>query len=243
MSDEQRLRELLHDPAWSLPRWPPAQALARIRRTARRQRLIMAGKSAAVAVVVGASVLVAVSAAANGALPLWTRRSDAAGPHRSPPHRVPPVGSSGFPAAIYPAAISPHAGQRGAAPCPAPSGLRAPGPATPARALAVLRSADAGLARQLRVTDRALWPELASRHRTAILPILRAARSSVRYSGPLRAGIGELAAVRQAITASCGDRVMRATWVIVSGVPGRPSQDAELLFLTRHSQLLLYQIQ
>lgn len=250
MSYEERLSELLHDPRWSLPGWPREQALARIRRAARRQRLIMACESATVAVIAGASILVAVSAAMHGSLPPWTSRVAVAGSRFSSSHGVPPIGSSGFPAAIYPAAVNPHAGRSAAVPCPAPSGLQAPGPATPAEALAVLRSLGGGVIYELRVTDRTVWPTLAddggstaAGRRAMILRILRAAPSSVRYSGPLRAGVGELAAVRHAVAADCGDLVMRATWVIVSGVPGSRSRDAELLFLTRRGHVLLYGLQ
>jgi hypothetical protein len=248
MSVEERLSELLHDPGWSLPGWPHDQALERIRRAARRQRLIVAMESAAVAVIAGASVLAAVSAV-RGALP-WAGGSTARGSRIS---QVPPVGSPGYPAAIYPAAVRPQPGQGGAALCPSPSGLQAAGRATPVRALRTLRAVRAGLTSEFRAADRSLWPALAQDRAGAapgwpasagrgasILRILRAAPSSVRYSGPLRAGVGELAPLRHAMAVGCGAVVMRSTWVIVSGVPGSRAQDAELLFLTRRGHVLLY---
>lgn len=243
MGDEDRLRELLHDPGWSLPGWPRDQALARIRRAARRQRLTIACESIAIALIASATVLSAVTAATHGVLRPWTRKPLVAVSRFNPSHGLPPVGSSGFPAAIYPAAVKRHADLGAAMPCPASSGLRAPRPATRAEALSVLRSMRAGLTHELRVTDRTIWLTLADRRRATALRILRAAPSSVRYSGPLRAGVGELAAVRDAVAADCGDPVMRSTWVIVSGVPGSRSQDAELLFLTRRGHVLLYNVQ
>jgi len=251
MSSEERLGELLHDPRWSLPGWSREQALARIRRAARQQRLMVAAQSAAVAVIVGASALAAVPAAMRGGfLPPWTARR-AAGHSLHPSHRVPPAGSSFT--ATYPAVLSSAAG---AAPCPAPAGLRAPGPATPVAALAVLRLLGAGLAYELSVTDKTVRPtsagdggsipageRTAAGRRAMILRILRAGPVSVRYSGPLRAGVGELAAVRHQVAADCGDLVMRSTWVVVSGIPGSRSRDAELLFLTWRGRVLLYDIQ
>jgi hypothetical protein len=242
MRSEERLSELLHDSRWSLPEWPPDQVLARIRRAARRQRLSVAAQSAAVAVIVGVAVLAAVPSVMRGDPP--------SGLH--PSHGVRPAGSTRT--ASYPAALGSHLG---AVPCPAPAGLEAPGPATPAEALAALRLLGAGLAYELSVTDKTVRPtsagdggsiaaglRTAAGRRTMIGRILRAAPMSVRYSGPLKAGVGELAAVRQQVAADCGDPVMRSTWVIVSGVPGSSrSLDAELLFLTWRGHVLLYDIQ
>ena len=242
MRSVERLTELLHDPRWSLPGWPREQALARIRRAARRQRLNVAAQSAAVAVIAGVTVLAAVPAVMRGDPPSLLH----------PSHRVPAAGSTR--SASYPAAL---ASRPGAVPCPAPAGLQAPGPAMKAKALAALRSLGAGLAYDLPVTGKTVRPtsagdgaSIATGLRTAsermamIMRILQTAPTSVRYSGPLKAGVGELGAVRQQVAADCGDPVMRSTWVIVSGVPGLSrSLDAELLFLTWRGRVLLYDIQ
>jgi hypothetical protein len=63
---EDRLRELLRDPSWSLPVWPDPQP--RIRRAARRQRLRLTGVSAGVAAAVIA-VAVPVGIGASGRVP------------------------------------------------------------------------------------------------------------------------------------------------------------------------------
>jgi len=60
---ERRLRELLHDPEWSLP--PRPDAMARIRRTARRQRVKAAGTAACAAAAI-ASAAVAVPLTLSG---------------------------------------------------------------------------------------------------------------------------------------------------------------------------------
>ena len=238
MTYQNRLSDLLHDPGWSLPTWPQEQALARIRRAARRQRLVAATLSASAAVVVAAIVAVPFT------LPrLAQSPRPVPSPRLAPSPVVPAVGSAGFPANIYPAAITPHGTASGLGACPAPTGLQPAGLATPAAALAVLHHLDSGLAHQLRLTDRSAWLLLTASGRRAAT--MRALRSGLTlpYSGPLRAGVGELAAVRRAVTVACGRRVMRSTWVIVSLLRGRPSGDAELLFLTRRGHLLWYGMQ
>ena len=60
---ENRLRELLHDPRWSLPSWPDAEA--RVRNAARRQRL----RAARVTAVAGIAAVAAIAAIVVPTLP------------------------------------------------------------------------------------------------------------------------------------------------------------------------------
>ena len=63
-SSEDRLRELLLDPGWSLPSWPDAQA--RIRRAARRQRVRTAGLAACTGAIAAVAVAVPLALSAGG---------------------------------------------------------------------------------------------------------------------------------------------------------------------------------
>src|SRR6516225_2036223 len=63
---EDRLRELLRDPGWSLPKWRDPQQ--RIRRAARGQRVRLAGTAAGVAAALTA-VAVPVGIGASGQVP------------------------------------------------------------------------------------------------------------------------------------------------------------------------------
>ena len=64
----------------------------------------------------------------------------------------------------------------------------------------------------------------------------------VIYSGPLRSyhpakGSWSLARV---VAAGCGSRIVRDTWLIISGHPASPWRAAETLFLNRRGRVLLY---
>jgi hypothetical protein len=237
MTNENRLSDLLRDPGWSLPSWPHDQALTRIRRAARRQRLVAAILGAGSAVVVAGLIAVPFTLPRLASRPVPSPRPVVSA-------AIPAVGSAGFPADIYPAPVGPRAAAGHVALCPSPAGLQAPGPGIRAAALSVVTGFGRGLRHDLRVTDRAAWPLLTtSGQRLATARTLRSAPPLVSYSGPLQAGVGELAAVRSAVAADCGRRVMRATWVLVAGPARQPSPDAELLFLTRRGHVLLYNIQ
>jgi len=97
MIDEERLSRLLHDPGWSLPPWPPGQATARIRRAARRQRLLAVCRGAAVTVIAGAVALTAISHVAHGATRPAASTPAITGPRPDHAQVLPQVGSSGFP--------------------------------------------------------------------------------------------------------------------------------------------------
>lgn len=241
MTDVDRLRELMHDPGWSLSPWPDAEQ--RIRRTARRQRAVTAAVAAALATMLAGAALAASPLLRPGAAPVAGRpphhvTQRATTPHPSPspsPSRqllTPPVGSTGFPAATYPAALRPRQHGSALTLCPAPAGLERPGPATPAAATAVLRELSGGFHADLRVSDRSAWPFLASSWRAGGIRLFaKAASSAPRYSGPLRPG----AALTHAVLGACGSQVASATWVIIT-------HGSRLLFVTRRNHMLFYSL-
>ena len=239
MTDEDRLRELMHDAGWSLAPWTNAEQ--RIRRAARRQRAVKAGVGAAVAVLLAGAGLAASPLLRPGSAPVSIRKMhhspertakprDSASPSRH--HRMPPIGSTGFPVAIYPAAVQTRHQARALAMCPAPAGLEPPGPATPAAAAAVLRELSGNFRADLQVSDRSAWPFLVSQWRAGgILLFAKAASSKPRYSGPLRPG----ADLTRAVHAACGDQVASATWVI-------DTRGSRILFVTRRGHMLFYSL-
>ena len=238
MTDEDRLRELMHDPGWSLPPWRNAER--RIRRTARRQRAVTAGAGAAVAVVVAGVVLTAIPLVRPGSAPAAIstppRGTQPAAmkprpsPSRQQPRLTPPVGSTGFPAAIYPAAVRARHQATALPLCPAPAGLEPPGPATPAAAAAVLQDLSGSFHADLRASDRSAWPFLASRWQDGGIGLFaRAARVAPRYSGPLPPGTD----LTRAVLLACGSQVATATWEIIT-------RGSRILFVTRRGHLLFY---
>ena len=238
MTNEDRLRELMHDPGWSLPPWRNAER--RIRRAARRQRAVAAGVAVALAMVLAGAVLAAGPLLRSGAAPAAGRPThhvtQRVKPHalRSPSRQLPtpPVGSTGFPAAIYPAALRPRQYRSTLVLCPAPAGLEPPGPATPAAATAVLRELSGGFHADLRVSDRSAWPFLASSWRAGGIRLFaNAARTAPRYAGPLQPG----AALTRAVLGACGSQVASATWVIVT-------HGSRILFVTRRNHMLFYSL-
>lgn len=243
MTSEDRLRQLMRDPGWSLPAWPDPQS--RVRRAARRQRLTAAGVWAAVAVsivaaVVGPATLLGRDPRVLAGHHQPVRTPLTAQPKSPRPVVFPPVGSTGFPASIYPAATKPRAATHALRLCPAPAGLEAPGPATAAAASYVLRRLGRGLTSDLRLSDRSAWPLLVTSWQSGGFMVAPAARRSVRYSGPLQPNHGIPAGLRRAIVTECGSGVARATWVIVYGPARDPALDAVILFLTRRGHMLFY---
>jgi hypothetical protein len=61
---ENRLREALRDPRWALPTWPDPQD--RVRRLARRQRIIAASARAGASAVVAAAIVVPLAVLGGG---------------------------------------------------------------------------------------------------------------------------------------------------------------------------------
>ena len=254
-NDEDRLRELLGDPRWSLAPWPDADS--RVRRAARRQRRVVAA-AGAVAVVIAALAGYALSATLRGSpgreaasppsaragrtshpAPSHSSRSPKSVPPTGLPS-TPPVGSPAFPASIYPAPEPPRLATSGLTLCPNPAGLEDPGPYTAAAARTVRRLLSRRLARDLRISDRSAWPYLASSWKLGGSTLLTITRTPVRFAGPLQAATGVPAGLRRAVTAGCGARVARATWV-VSVQPARtPAHLADMLFVTRRGHMLFY---
>jgi hypothetical protein len=254
MNDEDRLRELLRDPRWSLAPWPDAHS--RVRRAARRQRRAAAG-AWAVAVVIAvaaASALPAVlrssPAGVSAGQPSVETRTSHPVPSRSSPSRTsvtptglpstPPVGSAAFPVNIYPAPKKPRLATGTLTLCPDPAGLEDPGPYTAAAARTVRRRLGRGLAGDLRVSDRSAWPFLASSWKLGGITLLTFARTPVRFAGPLEAVRGSPADLRRAVVAGCGTRVARATWVVSLRLARRPALQADMLFVTRRGHMLFY---
>ena len=263
MTTEDRLRELLQDPRWSLPAWPDPQA--RVRRAARRQRLSAASFGAAVAAFVTTAAVIPVvllgRLAAGGAGP-GSDTVPVAGAFQTPA-----VGAVGFDAAVYPAAVRAQSPAGVTTLCPDPAGLQGFGPQVAAAPLKVLHKlaqvqlsvsmkgtaapmAGTGPARapvltvkqgftaSLLLSDRAFWPQLPKWR--AVL--VQAARVPVIYSGPLRsyARVHGPPALAQVVQVGCGSRVAMDTWVIVSGRPASPATEAETFFVNRRGHVLLY---
>lgn len=255
MNCEDRLRELLRDPRWSLALWPDAHS--RVRRAARRQRRAAAGAA-------GGAVVITVAAASAllAMLPSSPSRVSAERPqggagrtsHQEPPRSspppasvtptglpsTPPVGSAAFPVSIYPAPERPRMATGALALCPDPAGLEDPGPYTAAAARTVLRLLGGGLADDLRVSDRSAWPFLASSRNLGGIALLTFGRRSVLFAGPLQAARGVPAGLRSTVAAGCGTRVARATWVVSLRLTPRPALHADMLFVTRRGHMLFY---
>jgi len=253
-NEEDRLRELLRHPRWSLAPWPDAES--RVRRAARRQR--RAAFAGAVAVVMTAAAVSALLVVPRGSPARVSAGRPSAGPGRTsytePSHSsqsptsvpptglptTPPVGSSAFPVSIYPAPKRPRLATGGLGLCPDPAGLEEPGPYTAAAARTVLHVLGRGLPRDLQVSDRSAWPFLASSWKLGGRTLLTFVRTPVRFAGPLQAVTGVPAALRLVITAECGARVARATWVVSIRPTRRPAQQADMLFVTRRGHMLFY---
>jgi hypothetical protein len=254
VNDEDRLRELLRDPRWSLSPWPDAQS--RVRRAAKRQRRAAAGVAGVVAVVVAAAaaftlvvVLGSSPAKLPGRQPALAGSSSRAAPASSSPSvavkptalpSTPAIGSAAFPASIYPAPKRPRMTTGTLALCPDPAGLEDPGPYTAAAARTVLGALGRGLTGDLRVSDRSAWPFLAEKGKLSDSTLLTYARTPVRFAGPLQAGRGVPAHLRRAVAAGCGTRVARATWILSFRLGREPALQVVMLFVTRRGHMLFY---
>jgi hypothetical protein len=255
VTDEEKLRELMRDPRWSLAPWPDAQS--RVRRAARKQRRAIAGAAAAVALLIAAAAAVTVPAvlsgspagvAANRPVPPGTSsRPSAADTSPSPaPVRptgvpsTPPVGSADFPVSIYPAPKHPSLTTGALALCPDPAGLEDPGPLTAAAARSVLGVLSRGPAGDLRVSDRSAWPLLTGSGTLADQTLLALAHTRVHFAGPLQARRSVSGELRHAIAAGCGSRVADATWVLSFRQARQTAPPTVLLFVTRRGHMLFY---
>ena len=255
MNDEDRLRELLRDPRWSLA--PRADAQSRVLRAARRQRRAAVGAAGAVAGVIAAAAVFTLPALiGNSPAAVPTGQPTVAGPasrpgptgssaSQAPAPRTglpstPPVGSAAFPVSIYPAPRKPRMTTGALALCPNPAGVEDPGPFTAAAARTVLGGMGRGLSSDLRVSDRSAWPSLASSGKLSDSSLLTFARTPVLFAGPLQAGRGVPANLRRTVAAGCGTRVARATWVLSFRLTRRSALHAVMLFVTRRGHMLFY---
>lgn len=246
--EEDRLRELLRDDAWSLPSWPDAGA--RVRRTARRQRLRTASASVATGALAAAAIVLPlklVSGPAAGA-PAGTGGQPAAShsvtPASSTPSEglAPPVGAPGFPILTYPPPrlLQPVAGARFY--CPDGSGVRPFGKTGGDQAMVVLSNLGRSLARDLHLADRAFWPAiLGAWQGGGTGRSFPGVSASIQYVGPLvdyhpgNRGAGP----NGFIAKECGSWLAASTWLIVAG-PGGSASWKELLFIDRSGHVLLY---
>jgi hypothetical protein len=222
---EDRIRELMGDPGWSLPAWPDPRA--RIRRTARRQRLRVTSATAG-ATAVTAAVIVA-------ALPA-SQPAPAATPAA---YALPAVGAAGFPVALYPA-DSRQPAIRPAGRCPNPAGVELPSAGIRTRTVAVITSLGTSFRSDLRSSDRAYWPQVQARWRSAAARASGPAR--VTFAGPLSqagaaAGISSLA---RAVRISCGTLIARDSWLVVTRQAASRGGQTAYLLLDRGGQVLVW---
>jgi hypothetical protein len=245
---EHRLRELLHDPGWSLPSRP--DALSRVRKAARRQRLRAAGLTTGAGAVTAALVVLLALLAGNR-----LGLSPAVNPGQPEPqlaHALPPVGADGFPADIYPAPHGVAQGSKvhslGLGLCPSAAGVQPAGPGAAAAALRVIENVGRSFRSDLSLSDRSFWPAIESRWQPGRVRVLHppaVAGPPVLFSGPLESydqafGPPDLAT---AIQVGCGSRIASDTWMIVTGAVGQPARQREFLLLDRHGRMLLWKAQ
>jgi hypothetical protein len=230
---EDRLRELLRDPAWSIPPWPDAHA--RVRAAARRQRRNVTSLAAAA----GASAAMAalVTGALAGGWP-HAARSALSSPAISNGLVLPVLGAAGFPSALYPVASS-RRGARVASHCPNAAGLVAPPPSMPAETVAVVDQLGRSFESDLRLSDRAYWPQALAQWESGA-PAATAA-PTVDYSGPLSASPAwGPAALPRDVRSACGNLIARYSWLLVASPAGRPSAQTDYLLLDRAGHVLVW---
>ena len=250
---EDRLRALLRDDRWSLPPWPDLES--RVHRTARRQRLKVAGVTAGTGGVIIAAAAVPLvlltgsrtapvigpqPPSSSSASPSPTR--PAKNPH--PGHTLPAVGAPGFPASIYPPPLS-HKEVNLVGLCPNPAGLQPPAPGIRATALKVVEGTGRSFRSDLHITDRVYWPQVLASWRHSAGDLRGKGHNAVLYSGPLESYHQAFGApdMIHLIVTGCGRRVARDTWMIVEGQVNEPALQGEYLLLTRRGHVLLWNSQ
>lgn len=242
---ENQLRQLLRDDRWSLPPWTDTQA--RIRKAARRQRITATAAGATAATAITAAIVIPLTLigtappktpAVTGPAPATTHPAT---PRRH--HTLPPVGAPGFPTAIYPAPRRPHPVPNPLEHCPAPAGLQPFTTGSAAAARALIPKLGRNFTEDLQLTDRAFWPTiLIGWQQPPGQGPARGDHRPILYAGPLRSyhqSEGPPDFIRP-ISAGCGIRLARDTWMIVDGPRTSPALQSEWLFLTRRGHVLLY---
>ncbi len=231
---EQRLRELLRDPGWSLPAWPDPQA--RVARAARRQRIRTASSAAIASAAVTAVIVMAYSAFQPGQAAGHSAGATTAA------YALPAVGAAGFPAAIYPSADR-STGLRSSGQCPDPAGLELTSSAVmSAQTAAVVEGLGTSFRSDLASSDRAYWPQVRASWRSGTHRASGSVR--VRYSGSLESGPAQIVTpgLARAVRTACGDLTARDTWLIVTRPEGRPAEQAEYLLLDRQGRVLVWDV-
>jgi hypothetical protein len=228
---EDRIRELLRDPGWSMPTWPDPQG--RVRRAARRQQRRAAGAAASCAAITAAVIVGALSAFQPGTQ---------AGPDAVPvADALPAVGAPGFPVALYPPASQQAAILFGR--CPNPAGVKVPAPSMQAQTTAVVTTLGTSFQSDLHDSDRADWPQIQSAWRSGISKVSAAA--DVLYSGPLesqRAIAYGSSGLSRSVRAACGSATARDSWLVVTRRGGRHGQQSEYLLLDRRGRVLVWNV-
>ena len=239
---EDRFRQLLRDDRWSLPAWADTQA--RVRKAARRQRVTAAAAGAATVAAVTAAAVVSLTltGAAPSKTPTVTGPTPAAARTATPRrhYTLPPVGAPGFPTATYPAPGR-HLRLRPLGRCPASEGLQPFTTGNAGAARALIPKLGRSFTDDLRLTDRVFWPTILigwqqpPGHGPA-----RVGYRGILYAGPLTSyhqSDGPPDFTRP-ISASCGTRLARDTWMIVDITSA--GFQREWLFLNRRGHVLLY---
>jgi hypothetical protein len=233
---EDRLRELLRDPGWSIPPWPDPHA--RVLAVARRQRRRLTSLAAVAAASAAMAAIVT-----GGVLGGWpdAARSAPSGPGIGNGLVLPVLGATGFPTTIYPAASSRRAAGV-AAHCPNPARLLAPPPSMRAQTMAVVDRLGESFASDLRLSDRAYWPQALAHWQSGAAAAT--ARLAVYYSGPLEARPARgPAALPRSVRYACGDLIARDSWLVIAGPGGRPSAQTDYLVLDRAGHVLVWDAQ
>lgn len=247
--EEDRLRQLLRDDGWSLPVRPGAEA--RVRRTARRQRLHTASASAVACALAAAAVVLPLrligapapgTPADAGDRPAASHSAGVSPTATPTSYTAPPVGAPGFPADIYPPPKArPAAGLLGH--CPGGTGVQPFGKAAGQQAVGVLKNLGHTLGGDLRLTDRTFWPiVLKERQVNALGGVSPGPGAPILYQGPLvdyssLRGPPDLDGL---IAQQCGAWLSLSTWLIVTGPADSPALQSEMLFINRHGHVLLY---
>jgi len=155
-------------------------------------------------------------------------------------YTLPRVGAPGFPASIYPPPSSKTVNTIGR--CPSTSGLGLPGTGTRAVAIAIARSFEhKSFIDDLRVSDRAMWPQVLLDWRKGYAP-QPVAKVPVMYAGPLASPWPATLAAPDLVGLvwRCSATLVAASYAVVFGYLQQPAMQGEFLFLDRRGRVLLF---